>query len=294
MVREPDSERRARLERRFLEDAARHGYTARFPKGPYAPSDWRERIVGEVESAVAEGTRLVVALGGDGTIGACAEGVANTNAALAVVPRGAANLFARALGIPFGFEAALDVAFFGSEASVDIAWANGRVVVTMAGIGVDAAVVGATTATSKSVLGWLGYGLSTLPHLYDRPHRYEMQFDDGTVMTVDALTVVVANVGLLPAGLLLSPWTRPDDGLLDVAVLAPRGPLGWAAVFWGMLQSGRRGIPDRHLMSRQTHAVAISADGALPRQLDGEPIAPSNELDVRVAERALTVRLPRK
>jgi diacylglycerol kinase family enzyme len=294
VVREADSQRRVRLERRCLEAAARHGYRAQFPQCPYARSDWREHIVGEVKSAVAEGARLVVAVGGDGTIGAAAEGVVETDAALAVVPCGAANLFARALGIPFGFEAALTAAFFGSDRSVDVAFANGRAVVTMAGIGLDAAVVAATTATSKNVLGWLGYGFATLPHLYDRPRRYEVRLDDGTALTVDAQTVVVANVGLLPAGLALSPWVRPDDGLLDVAVLAPRGPFGWAAVFWGMLQAGRRGVADRHLMLRQTCAVAISADRQLPRQLDGEPITPSNELAVQVAEGALTVRLPKK
>ncbi len=50
--------------------------------------------------AEAGGDRLVFAVGGDGTVRACATALAHTGAALAIVPRGTANLFARALGVP--------------------------------------------------------------------------------------------------------------------------------------------------------------------------------------------------
>lgn len=292
VVSEANSERRALLERRCLETASRQGFKARLLESSHGLSDWRERIVDGVRSAVAGGTRLVVAIGGDGTIGACAESLCNSGAALAVVPRGAANLFARALGLPFGFDAALAVAFRGSDRPVDVAFANGRAVVTMAGIGLDAAVVAATATVSKRALGWLGYGMATVPHLMDHPHRYEIRLDDGTEMTVNAQSIVVANSGVLPGGLAVSPQSRLDDGLLDVTLLAPRGPLGWPAVLWGMVQAGRRGVADRHLLSLPTRTVAISADRTLPRQLDGEPIPAGSDLAVRIAGRALTVRIP--
>ena len=292
VVREADSTRRARIEGRCLEAATRRGLPARALEIPDGRSGWRGRVVGGVRSAVAEGTDLVVAIGGDGTVGACAEGVCDTGATLGVIPRGAANLFARALEIPFGFEAALAVAFLGSDRRVDVALANGQAVVTMAGIGLDAAVVAATSAASKHALGWLGYGVATLPRLYDHPHRFQVRLDGATAMTVDAQSVVVANAGRLPTGLVPSPRSRPDDSLLDVTVLAPRGPFAWAALFWHMSQGGRRGGADR-LASRQAGTVAISAEVELPRQLDGESITASSELVVRIAERALSVRVPR-
>ena len=287
-----DSMRRSRIEGRCLEVAGRNGLPARALESPDGRSDWRGRVVSEVQSAVAEGTDLVVAIGGDGTVGACAEGVCGTGATLAVIPCGAANLFARALDIPFGFEAALAVAFVGSDHRVDVALANGRAVVTMAGIGLDAAVVAATSAASKQALGWLGYGVATLPRLYDHPYRFQVRLDGATAMTLDARSVVVVNAGRLPAGLAPSPRLRPDDGLLDVTVLAPRGPFGWAALIWQMSRGGRRGGADR-LASCQAGTVAISAEVELPRQLDGESITASSELVVRIAERALRVRLPR-
>ena len=61
----------------------------------------------EVESALAltrravtAGASLVFAAGGDGTVRACAQALADTEVPLAIVPLGTANLTARALGVP--------------------------------------------------------------------------------------------------------------------------------------------------------------------------------------------------
>ncbi len=293
VVREADGGRRGRLERRCTEAAVRHGYEPRLLESPQGAEDWRERIVTAVARAVADGVRLVVAVGGDGTVGATAHSLAGTEAALAVVPTGAANLFARALRVPFEFDAALSTAFLGSEREVDLAFVDGKAVVAMAGIGVDAAVVAATTSAAKEVLGWPGYGLATVSHLSGRAHHFEVQFDDGSTVAAEAQSVVVANVGTLPAGLALSPRVRVDDGLLDVAILAPRGPLGWAVLLSDMFRAGRLGIASARLAPRQTRAVTVSTESELPMQLDGEPIPPGRELAARIAEGALTTRVPR-
>ena len=49
-------------------------------------------------------------------------------------------------------------------------------------------------------------------------------------MSRQARSVVVGNAGLLPGGFTLLPGARLDDGLLDVGILAPSSPLGWARV----------------------------------------------------------------
>ena len=114
----------------------------------------------------AGGDRLVFAVGGDGTVRACATALAHTGAALAIVPRGTANLFARALGVPSDLRAALHCWVRRRRTAVDMAMADGDAFTAMAGIGLDAAVVRSTPRALKSIWGgsvmvpvrWLTWG----------------------------------------------------------------------------------------------------------------------------------------
>ena len=105
---------------------------------------------GLARSALAAGAGVVFAVGGDGTVRACAQALAGTPVPLAIVPQGTANLTARALGIPPGLGAALATGFGRHERRIDLALADGITYAAMAGIGVDAAVVGATPGRLKA------------------------------------------------------------------------------------------------------------------------------------------------
>ena len=59
-----------------------------------------KKVPKRVEQALAEGAELIVVWGGDGTVQRCLDVMAGTDATLAVVPAGTANLFASNLGIP--------------------------------------------------------------------------------------------------------------------------------------------------------------------------------------------------
>src|SRR5262249_15806498 len=74
-----------------------------------------DRGFGLAGAAVAAGTRMVVAAGGDGTVRACAQALAGTEVPLGIVPLGTANLAARALGIPSGVGGSLATALGGHE-----------------------------------------------------------------------------------------------------------------------------------------------------------------------------------
>jgi len=109
-------------------------------------------------------------------------------------------------------------------------------------------------------------------------------------MDRQARSVVVGNVGLLPGGFVLLPGAKPDDGLLDVGVLAPAGPFGWPKVVWRVLTRSPR--DDTVLERFQARRVEIAASTQLPRQADGELIAPAASLTVALAPASLLVRVP--
>ena len=113
---------------------------------------------------------------------------------------------------------------------------------------------------------------------------------DGRPLATSARSVVVGNAGLLPGGFRLLPGARLDDGLLDVGVLAPASLLDWGVVARRMLTASRR--DDQRLARYRARRVEIHADRDLPRQVDGEVLAPGRELTATVLPRALLVRVP--
>ena len=80
-------------------------------------------------------------------------------------------------------------------------------------------LAGATEKLKKQ-MGWAAYVLSALRHLGDRPARVRLRADSGPPRRRWASGVIVGNVGSLQSNVRLLPGAVPDDGVLDVAVLA--------------------------------------------------------------------------
>ncbi len=255
-----------------------------------------DRGVGLARDAVAGGASLVIAAGGDGTVRACAQGLADTQVPLAILPLGTANLAARALGVPGRATAALAAAFGGRDRRIDLALADlgggaaGLTFAAMAGLGLDAEVVAATPRLLKRRAGWPAYAAAGATHLAGRRTGFTIALDGGEPLEWLARSVVACNAGLLPGGFRLLPAARLDDGLLDVAILAPAGPADWLRVGSRVLAGS--GHDDRRLARFQARRVEIQAGQALPRQVDGEVVAPGRRLTVTLRPLALTVRVP--
>jgi undecaprenyl-diphosphatase len=293
----------ARFRRRCREAAAAGGWEPVFLE-----TTLDDRGPGLAAGAVAAGARMVVAAGGDGTVRACAQALAGTQVPLAIVPLGTANLAARALGIPSRIGRSLAAAFGGHERRIDLAIAGATggagptgdagatggagelTFAAMAGIGLDAEVVAATSRLLKRRAGWLAYAAAGIAHLPGRGERFTVRLDDDEPLVRQARCVVVGNAGLLPGGFILLPQARLDDGLLDVGILAPSGTAGWLRVAHQVLTGSGRG--GSQLERHQARRVEINAVEELPREVDGEVITPGRSLTVTLLRRALTVRVP--
>jgi len=194
---------------------------------------------GQAIEAVQAGVDLVLACGGDGTVTACAAGVATSGIPLAVLPAGTGNLLARNLGLPLDLGDALAVALTGSDRRLDMGLVNDRPFVVMAGIGFDAKMLGGASEPLKKQLGWAAYVVSALRHLRDRPMRVRLRADDGVLLRRRASAVVIGNVGSLQGGLPLLPDAEPDDGMLDLVVITARGWASWLRVAADVLRRRR-------------------------------------------------------
>jgi diacylglycerol kinase family enzyme len=277
-----------RLRTRFALAASENGWAAPMVLMT-TPADGG---MGMARRALDAGATVVFAVGGDGTVRACAQVLAGTGVPLAIVPTGTANLTARSLGVPRDPGAALRAGFAGQDKVIDLALADGATCVAMAGIGLDATVVGATPDRLKRHVGWPAYAVASARQLLAGPAEFTVRVDGGPELVRRARSVVVGNCGLLPGGFPLLPAARQDDGVLDVGILAPAGLAGWASVGYRVLAASER--DDSRLERYQARRVEIRAGQQLARQVDGEMIGPADSLTVAIQPGALVVRVPRR
>jgi diacylglycerol kinase (ATP) len=244
---------------------------------------------GQAESAVSAGADLVLACGGDGTVTACAEGIAGTGVPLAIIPMGTGNLLARNVGLPMDLDEALAVALGRVQQPIDAGRVNGTLFVVMAGLGLDAQMLSGTSDPLKKRLGWLAYAISAVRHLGDRPMRATVSADGGRRRRMRASALIVGNVGWLRGGLPLLPDARPDDGMLDAVVLIARGLTGWLAVAAHIVL--RRPAHGRVYRVQFTE-LQVTLDQEQPWELDGEVMGSTRQLTVVAQPGALLLRMP--
>jgi diacylglycerol kinase family enzyme len=103
--------------------------------------------------------------------------------------------------------------------------------------------------------------------------------------------VLVGNVGRLQAGLQLLPDAEPDDGVLDVALVAPRGPKDWAVLIGRALT--RRSRPDRRLELFRAERIRVVTRRIEPRQVDGDLLDDGRGFTATIEPGAFVVRVPR-
>lgn len=257
---------------------------------------WLETTVddpgqGQAKSAMEAGVDLVVACGGDGTVTACAEGVADTGVPLAIIPLGTGNLLARNVGLPMGLDEALAVAIGDVQQAIDVGRVNGSLFVVMAGLGLDARMLSGTSDRLKKQLGWLAYAISAVRHLRDRPARVTVIADGGQRRRMRASALIVGNVGWLRGGLPLLPDARPDDGMLDAVVVAARGLTGWLVAFTDILL---RRPASSGLYRLQFAQLRVTLDREQPWELDGEVMGATRQLTVDAQPGGLLLRMPAK
>lgn len=279
---------RARGMRRFdteeaLQRLAARGFDARIEL-PDSP----EGTASAARAAAERGDAFVFVLGGDGTVRLAAGGLAGSESALAVLPGGTANVWAKEAGIPRNLLRALDAHLDGQRVGMDLGRANGEPFLLMAGIGWDAEIAATVTATLKRQLGVLAYVLHGIPML-PRLRTAEVAWSAGEEsVTEQAGLIVVSNTRLYGGFLMFSLGARARDGQLDACVFTPRSA-GEA------LRQALRVVVRRHsgadgVRELRTARFEVTTPG-IPVQLDGDVVG-ETPVALSVEPKAIWMSVP--
>jgi len=263
------------------------------------------------DEAIAAGARLIIAAGGDGTVRAVAERVAEDEGVeLAIAPLGTGNLLARNLGVPINdLPAALTRALTQEATTIDLGWIELDVdgvrrrhaFAVMAGFGIDAHMITETDDDLKSRVGWLAY-VESLGRAVSASEviGVSLTADGADAVEATAHTLLVGNCGTVQGGITLLPDADPGDGELDVIVLDAEGLGGWLDTMRNMLwDNGLKrllpGADERAQSSASTahHRVrALTVKLAEPREIeiDGDVVGASDRIAFEVQPGALRVR----
>jgi YegS/Rv2252/BmrU family lipid kinase len=216
----------------------------------------------------------VVAVGGDGTVGACAAGLADagpgTRAALGVVPAGGGNDAARSLGLPADDPlAAAGLLTRLHRRPADLAAVAGRAYLNVAGAGFDSEV----NRVANQRLGWargrpryVGAVLAQL--VVGRTARFELVLD-GRAQRLEGWLVAVANGPSYGGGMRVAPRASLADGLLDVVVIGAIGKLEFLRTFPKVFSGAH--VEHPAVAVHRAARVDLDADRPLAVYADGEP-----------------------
>jgi YegS/Rv2252/BmrU family lipid kinase len=229
--------------------------------------------------AAESGVRLIVAVGGDGTINEIVNGLvaaAKPQVELAVVPRGTGDDFARTFEIPTDLESALAVAANGHARPVDIGRATyavdegtaERYFANFAGAGISGAIARRGARTSRRLGAKAAYMWATAAVFLrwsSVPMRIEL---DGETREGRMFELVISNGMYAAGGMKIAPEARPDDGQFDVVLIGDVSKADFVTTFPKIYRGTHTSHPKVDVV--RASKIAVDASQPLPVVLDGE------------------------
>jgi diacylglycerol kinase (ATP) len=252
-------------------------------------------------TAAAEGARVLVVVGGDGSVHEVVNGIVasgRSDVELAVLPRGTGKDFVRSLRIPRDLAAALEVAKGGEPRTVDVgraefvAWEGTRTAAyfaNFAGAGISGAIARRANASSKATGGRVSFFWATVAVFTAWKSALVTAEVDTVRRSGQMFEVLAMNGDYAAGGMWVTPDAEPDDGLLDVLMIGDVTKADFVRTFPKIYRGKHLSHPKIEVL--RGRAVDIQADVPLPIVLDGEQPG-TTPARFEIVPDALRVRVP--
>ena len=248
-------------------------------------------------TAAAEG-RLLVVVGGDGTLNEVVNGIAGTKAEVAILPSGTGQDFGRTHDIPTRFDDAVQVALAGVAREIDLGLAHfrapdgsegSRVFANVGSAGMSGAVARRANAMSKALGGRTTFYYALVREFAVWKNTDVTVTFEGAERHGPMHDVIVANGRWHGGGMKLAPDAHPDDGVFDIVLIGDVTKLDFVTTSPKLYNGGH--VRHRRVEVVRSAQVAVEAASPIALELDGE-VGGATPARFEILPRALRLRSP--
>ena len=244
--------------------------------------------------AADERMEAVFAIGGDGTVSECVNGLVGKSVLpdFGFLPGGTINNLSKQLNIPQDLETAIDEFSFLHKTCIDLGTVNGRSFISSVSVGVLPDSLKEASAEEKTESGTLAYLKKGMDALFrDEKMSFKLTIDAEEI-TLDSTSILVSLAGSIAGITHALPDATLSDGYLHVVVLKGSSLLKQWTTLPNLVVGNLE--EDNHVFYRKAHRLRIEQRTGKPlnsSNLDGDE-GPSLPLELTVLKEYLTVFVP--
>ena len=254
--------------------------------------------------AIEDKYKIVVAMGGDGTIEAVMRGMVGSKARLGIIASGTENNIAKSLGIPNDLKEACDLIASDNTLKLDMGQVRTKkgkkfIFFEMVTIGISAAVYPSANKVAHGKLSNIKAAALAYIHHEIKPKVF-MTLDDESKVEVETMMVMVSNTPILGINFRVAPDASMQDGLLDISVYPDFSKVELVKYYAAIMNGGYSGegkvqhYQARKLKVKASPKLAVMADGvSLGNGTVTIKILPS-ALRIITTEKSLGAGIPQK
>lgn len=221
--------------------------------------------------AIKDGYDVIVAMGGDGTLGAVIRGIAGSKVALGIIGSGTENDIARSLGIPEDLKEACVLIASGHIRKLDLGQISTKkkkkfYFFMLTAIGLTATIFPLIKEVPEGKLSGIREAVTTL-FKFDSKPIVNLTLDDESKIEVETMLVTITNTPLIGAKNLVAPDASMDDGLLDIAVYPGFSKADLLAYFTKTAHEGS--TPDGKIQRYRARKIKVKTSPKLDIAAEG-------------------------
>jgi diacylglycerol kinase (ATP) len=255
----------------------------------------KEEATPLAKQAVKDGYKLIIAMGGDGTIEAVMRGLVGRKAHLGILPSGTSNNLAKSLDIPEKLEAACDLILSHPIRKVDVGQVKMKgqkksYFFELASIGLSSALYEHANDLQDGKLAKLkDVALSFLKE--EKLSTVYLTLDDESKIKFDSILVVVSNTPFFGKNFLVAPNASLEDGLVDISVYPDFSKTELLAYYAKIMNEGYS--ENDRVQRFRASELEVKASPKLEVMADGVKVG-KGKVNIKILPSALSVIAPER